>query len=317
MPTEIVPLENSHAEAAARLVAERYRAERDVLPLLPERYVRADAVLPKVLGLIDGASGVAATRAGELRGFLVGMAITWRGRPSVYVPEYGHGCEQGDAHGLYRRMYGELSRGWVADGRREHLLTAFAHDRPALDACGSLGYGGVGTDALRDLNPAAGAADVDIRRATGDDACQVEPMENAVREHLAAAPSFLPRDPGQGPYLGAEWLSDPKRALWLAFQDGAPCGFLCMDPDGGQVLPTSGEATVAITGAFTTPETRGAGVATALLNRGLAWAASEGYVLCSVDFETANIPGAAFWLGRGFHPVTQAMFRHVHDPERG
>ena len=81
MSTEIVPLGESHADQASRMVAARYREGRDILPLLPAEYVHGEAVLPKVLDLVGSNAGVATVRGGELRGFLVGMQITWRGRP--------------------------------------------------------------------------------------------------------------------------------------------------------------------------------------------------------------------------------------------
>ena len=68
MSTEIVPLEESHAEGASRMVAARYREGRDILPLLQEQYVHGEAVLPKVLDLVGSNAGVATVRGGELRG---------------------------------------------------------------------------------------------------------------------------------------------------------------------------------------------------------------------------------------------------------
>jgi GNAT superfamily N-acetyltransferase len=315
VPTQIVAFEQEHAERAAEMVAARYRAEREILRLIPELYVDPSAILPRVLEFAASSPGVAAMRAGELQGFLIGMRIAWRGDPTAYVPEYGHGASPDDAYALYRAMYAEMSGLWALEGRRDHLICLFAHDRPAFDACVSLGYGGVGMDTLRDLEPVAEVADVDIRRADVGAVDLIAPLEVALREHLAGAPTFLPRDPDEPTHLAtAWWLSDPERALWLAFGDGAARAFLCMDPRSGQVLPTADESTVSIIGAYTAPGGRGAGVGAALLNRGLAWATSQGYATCAVDFEVANIEGSRFWLGRGFRPVTQAMYRHIHAP---
>jgi GNAT superfamily N-acetyltransferase len=298
------------------MVAARYRAEREILPLIPERYTDSEAILPRLVEFAASSPGVAAMRAGELQGFLIGMRITWRGGLTAYVPEYGHGADPDRAYTLYRAMYAEMSGLWASEGRRDHLIALFAHDRPAFEACVSLGYGGVGMDTLRGLDPIAEVADVEIRRASAADVGQIAPLEAALRDHLAEPPTFLPRDPEEPTHLGAEWLSDPQRALWLAYRHGAACAFLCMDPRPGQVLPTSDDSTVSITGAFTTPGGRGSGVGAALLNRGLSWAAAEGYTTCAVDFEVANIPGAGFWLGRGFKPVAQGMYRHVHAPRQ-
>ena len=36
---------------------------------------------------------------------------------------------------------------------------------------------------------------------------------------------------------------------------------------------------------------------------------------CSVDFESANLPGSKFWL-RHFEPVAYSIIRHI-DPRTG
>ena len=57
---------------------------------------------------------------------------------------------------------------------------------------------------------------------------------------------------------------------------------------------------------------RGTGIGTALLRHGFEWARSSGYTHCSVDFESANLPGSRFWL-RHFEPVCHSLMRRV-DP---
>jgi len=98
----------------------------------------------------------------------------------------------------------------------------------------------------------------------------------------------------------------------LAFCDGAAVAYLRFEPSEQIVLPTSAETTVAITGAFTRKDLRGMGIGAELLRTGLEWAHSADYLHCSVDFESANLPGSAFWV-RHFEPVTQSLMRRV-DP---
>ena len=87
--------------------------------------------------------------------------------------------------------------------------------------------------------------------------------------------------------------------------------YLRFEPSEGLVLPTTSDQTVAITGAFTREDVRGRGIGMALLRRGFEWARSEGYTHCSVDFESANLPGSRFWLGSGFVPVCRSLMRRV------
>ena len=70
--------------------------------------------------------------------------------------------------------------------------------------------------------------------------------------------------------------------------------------------------TTSITRAFTEARSRNGGIATALLNRSLEWARSEGYERCAVDFEPMNILAARFWT-RHFRPVCYALARYVDD----
>ena len=74
------------------------------------------------------------------------------------------------------------------------------------------------------------------------------------------------------------------------------------------------EKTTSIVGAFTTESVRGGGIATALLNRSLEWARSDGYERCAVDFEPMNPLATRFWL-RHFQPVCYTLIRHVDEGE--
>ena len=109
------------------------------------------------------------------------------------------------------------------------------------------------------------------------------------------------------------WLKDETHALWLACQGDEALAYLRFEPSEGKVLPTTSDKTVAITGAFTQERVRGQGIGTALLQKGFAWAFSEGYTHCSVDFESANLPGYRFWLGSGFEPVCRSLMRRVDE----
>ena len=109
------------------------------------------------------------------------------------------------------------------------------------------------------------------------------------------------------------WLADPGMALWLAHEDAAPIGFVVSGPatdNASTIIVDLG--TCSITAAYTVPEARGRDVATALLDRALAWARDAGYVRCAVDFEPMNVLAAHFWT-RHFQLTSLALFRHVDE----
>ena len=56
---------------------------------------------------------------------------------------------------------------------------------------------------------------------------------------------------------------------------------------------------------------RGLDIATRLLQRGVEWARTEGYVRCSVDFETANVQATRFW-SRHFQIICRSLGRRVN-----
>jgi GNAT superfamily N-acetyltransferase len=170
-------------------------------------------------------------------------------------------------------------------------------------------------DAIRDLGPLAGSAagNFTIRRALPEDVDHAVALDDALRRHLAASPTFLARVEPRGLDDQQRWLADPANALWLAeVGDGVVAG-LKIGPaseDACTVIRDAG--TASITGAFTREGTRGHGVATALLGHALAWAREGGYARCAVDFEPMNVLATRFWL-RHFRPVCYALARQVDE----
>ena len=67
---QVVPLQPSHWEEAAALVAARVRDLSRQLPMLPAQYEQGDVILPLLAELAGRAPGVAAIGHGRLVGFL-------------------------------------------------------------------------------------------------------------------------------------------------------------------------------------------------------------------------------------------------------
>lgn len=315
MPYDIVPLESRHLEDAARLAAARYAALRGQTPLLPARYEDAGSLLPMLQELLAAAPGTAALQDGRLAGFLAAWQIpSLRGQRAVYSPEWANGAVPGDARRIYQLMYTRQSPRWIAEGCFDHYLTVLAHDQAGIAGWQWLGFGYYAIDALRDLVPAEGAAaDINIRRATLDDVPVAAALGRALRRHMASAPVFLVQADDGSPERHAAWLQKPANALWLAQRGERTVACLGIEPASHDACTViRDEGTASITSAFTVEEARGDGVATALLNRGLAWARAEGYACCAVDFEAMNVQAARFWL-RHFQPVCTSLYRHINE----
>jgi GNAT superfamily N-acetyltransferase len=168
----------------------------------------------------------------------------------------------------------------------------------------------VGENATAERKPACEDG-LTIRQAGIVDLDEVLRLETALVAHLAASPTYLY---GHAPSTRDELaalLADDATAVWLAMRDGRAVAYLLIGPASeGACTIIRDPSTSSITGAFTEPTVRGTGIATALLNRGLAWTRAAGYTRCAVDFETMNPTARRFWL-RHFTPVSFALERHV------
>jgi len=313
---EIVPFQRDHLQDAAVLVANRYRAERGINRSLPSQFEDADAVLPLLKDYANGQAGIAAILEKRLIGFLIGLFITVRQVKTAYVPDWGHAVDSESSQKIYRAMYANLARRWVADGYLAHAVTLLTHEREAMDTWFSLGFGMVGVDSVRDVIPIEGGmAEVEIRRAGLEDIDVVLTLRVALKRHLAEAPIFIPLTTQRGREFYEKWLLDSANALWLAYRDKDAVAFIELMPSSqlGVVMPVFSKTTVTITGAFTKEDLRQRGIGTTLLNHSLEWARSVGYKNCAVDFESANTIGSSFWHGNGFKSVCYSLVRHIDE----
>lgn len=307
----VASLREDHLEDAASLVSVRYQALRRQVPILPARYEEVDALLAMLRGLAGEASGVVATRGRRLAGFLLGFVIPeFLGKRTVYSPEWANGALAGESRRVYEEMYALLSATWVADKCFSHVVSLLGNDREGIEGWQWLGFGMAAVDGVRELKPVEGGAEeVEIRQASLNDIGEATRLGEALEKHLAAAPTFWVH-PHQD---YAEWLEDPRHALWLACEDGEVIAFMGLEgghSEGCEIVQD--EKTVSISSAFTKEDARGRGVATALLNRCLAWGQSEGYERCAVDFEAMNRLAARYWM-KWFEPVCYSLMRCIDE----
>ncbi len=309
----IVPLDEKHLADAATLVCNRYRMLRQRVPILPTRYGEIPTMLPMLADLVSEASGVAAIQGSRLVGFLLAMVIPdFRGKRTTYSPEWANAADVEDSRHIYEEMYTNLSAGWVADGCLTHLVCLFTDDRAALEGWQWLGFGLVAADGIRDLTAVPGsAAQAGIRRGRSEDIGQVTALIEALRQHLAAAPTFLPYDETDEAEADQAWLADPANAMFLAYRGDQAVACMGLGPASSKACTIiRDEKTTSIVSAFTRESARNGGLATALLNQVLAWARASGYERCAVDWEPMNILATRFWR-RHFQQVSYALARHI------
>jgi len=312
---EIKPFGEEHLEDAARLFAERIKTERELSPLLPVRFEDYNTILPRLKNLSQKSPGVAAICKKKLVGFLLGLLLpSWRGRRSVYVPEWAH-AETGETREkVFNEMYSCLASRWIADGCFTHLVGVLAHDMETIDVLFWLGFGLAAVDAMRDLGDVAGPfADVEIRRAGIEDIDIVMSLSHGQTRFMSTSPAFMAQTVESGKDYHQNLIQNPSVASWLAFYNGEAVSRLQIGPsheDAAYII--SDEKTASITAAFTKEQVREQGIGASLLKHSLDWAKSAGYERCAVDFEPENVLGRSFWL-KHFQPVCFALIRQI-DP---
>ena len=309
--TAYVDLQPSHVDAAAKLVCARLaalHAERphSVAPDDCDERIRA-----QLRQLSHDVPCVVALDQGRVTGFLGAFLTDFRGIPTAYVPDWGHAAA-GDAYHVYRGMYANLAQRWLDNGCFQQAITLFAHERVAMEAWISLGFGAVVIDAVRAPAATRPATDqLEIHRAGPADLETVLRLEIELWRHLSRAPVFIPFLFERSRDAWTARLAQDDAPVWLARHAGDPVAFFSMTPPEHAVLPVAAPDTIAIDGAFTQPAARAHGIAGHLLDTGLAWARAQGYARVSVDFESANVEASHFWLGHGFDPVCYSFMRRV------
>ena len=131
---QVEPLVAEHVDAAAGMAAERYRAVRAKIPILPASYEAAEAIVPRLQAHIGHVPGVLALDAGRPVGFVMSLLVSNHAERMAIVPDFGHGAETGREYELYRLMYAQIAERWLANGCFLHAITLYPHQRAASAA---------------------------------------------------------------------------------------------------------------------------------------------------------------------------------------
>lgn len=312
---EIKQFEKKHLEEAAELYCERVKQERALCPLLPGRYEDPGTILQKLETLVNKHGGVVAFSGNKPVGYFSGMPLDpWRGRRSVWVPEWAHAETGGNRLNIFNDMYEHIAQEWIRDGCFTHLVSVLAHYKEIIDALGWLGFGMVAVDAMRETGEVLGPfADVEIRRAGIEDTDIVLSLIHDHQRYMSTSPTFMALEEPSSKEDCLESLADPTQATWLASCNGEVVSRMRIGLSDAYIL--TDDKTANISAAFTKEHFRSKGIAAVLLKHSLEWAASKGGKRCAVDFEPENVLGRSFWL-KHFQPVSISFIRNV-DPRIG
>jgi GNAT superfamily N-acetyltransferase len=313
----LVPFSSEHVPLAAALAAKNHEAERKHVSLLPER--SASHYEPLLAAILEKNIGVAAFEGECFAGYLIGEKVTnFKGTQNgIYVPEWGNGAAGSNRRWMYSRMYQHIAARWVDNGCFTHALTLFAHDAEAINTWFRLAFGMICGDGLRPLTPVDDtqniSREISVRIASAADIPLVYPLTVEHSRYYPAAPLFMPLLSCDGEDKYRSWLRKHHHNLWLAFIGDEVVGYFQSSPSHtGACEMIASPTTCSVSSAYVRPEYRRKGVAVALLNAVIVWAAENGYERCAVDYEVHNLYGSRFWE-RHFTPVSASLLRRIDE----
>ncbi|MBF6600745.1 MAG: GNAT family N-acetyltransferase [Dehalococcoidia bacterium] len=317
-----------HLDVAASLLAERQRRDRGREPLLPAAFevpAACRAVIEPAFAQ-SGWYGVVASAGRECVGFLIGtpqlfppthfLASFFPAR-SIGVSYQSHAASAGREYDVYRAMYAALADEFVRRGYFDHIVSIAPSDAATAEAWASLGFGRHSVAALRDVAPPTrAAADIEVHPASAEDAEVVYALAEELNLHHARAPIYWPyiRESDAASHeLSLGLLNDPANAHWIAYEDGRAVGMNTFMMPAFLSIMTVPEETVYLYQGIVTQDARAAGIGTALLARGAAWAREQGYKHIGLHFAAPNLQGAQFWQSSGFKPIEFGIRRHIDE----
>jgi ribosomal protein S18 acetylase RimI-like enzyme len=330
MKTEYLPFNGEMISEAGELLAKRHTCNRQVLPLLPERFEDPQAAARAVEGLwqAEYKNGYAAFRNGKMTAYLIGIFENMPWARSGYVYLHGYALADGVSVAVLQDLYALLGEDWVRQGIFSHNLYISAADKEVIQGLFCIGLGMERVDGLVDLrtleipilNKPHG---ITIRRAGSDDRDRAGSVAYVMLEALGSAPYWLPIVPEAYDDFKKRWSGrvDEKAeggkdwAVWMALEQDRAVGTVAFFKNTEQeyeVQMLISPHTIYLATGATKPEVRNRGIASHLTWRGLAEARSEGFEICLVNWVSSNLLAARHWPRYGFQEVAYRLSKQVN-----
>ncbi len=307
-------------EAAANLLAERHRRQRQAVPALDPAYedpARCALLITDRLAQ-PGAVGSLALRHGKPAGYVL---MTSRGDeiwgPNSWAEDDG---SAGDGESI-RECYAALAGDLVDAGISGHWAMVPASDADMSQGWFSMSFGLQHDYAVReavgpDFEPATRDG-LTIRRPTKADVAALAELDLVLPRHLMGAPVFSTLKP---PTLDeaaadlAEDLDNPKHSFWVAERAGRVISTLVglsvhESSSWGSLMKPASAAMLGF--AATLPDARGLGAGRALTDAFMAWARDEGYEWLVTDWRSTNLEANRTWRAMGFRSMWHRLHRLI------
>jgi predicted GNAT family acetyltransferase len=324
MKTEYLPFSGEMIREAGELLARRHTRNRQLLPLLPERFEDPQLAAKAIEELWQAKykNGYAACRSGKMVAYLIGDFENMPWARSGYVYLHGYALAEGETVAVLQDLYALLGEDWVRRGIFSHNLYISAADKEVIQGLFRIGLGMERVDALLDLRtveiPESDEPEgITVRRAGKADSDRAGSVSYVMINALSSAPHWLPITPDSMFEWKERWSGrvDDKAegskdwAVWMALEQDQAVSTIAFFKNTEQEYETQmllSPQTIYLATAVTKPEVRNRGIANILAWRGLEEARREGFEICLVNWASPNLLAARYWPRFGF---TEAAYR--------
>ena len=309
----IFDFKESHIEEAQKLAISSYDEERCFVSALPET-----KSIPDLTWFAENNKGITAFENGKMVGYLCawgpfenafGCNPNTKG---IWSPAHGNCAIGGNKVRVYREMYQSIAKKWVDDGALVHPITLYAHDKAAIEALFSYGFGLRCIDAVKltEQREIKYPADVLFEELPKGEAGRITELNNGLIEHLGKSPCFLKYCKKTPEMILNETMVGNIR-YFIAKQNGEIISYLKASDD-GEHFSTKAQDMMNICGAYLPPEHRSRGIFDTLLYYTENIFVTEGYKRLGVDFESFNPTAYGFWL-KYFTAYTYSVVRRIDE----
>ena len=282
---------------AVDLFLQSYKCEKERNRLMPEAIITDPHLIISSLYSNVQNPGVAAFSNNRLIGYMLAKSpFSFKNQKAAMVPEYGHSAIDEDRHELYKLMYMKLSSRWIQQNIHLHIFGHFAHDEELNDLLFQLGFGAILSEKLRDLSPVPNVPKIIVKIESNPELLIDLELEH--RLYYQKAPIFINKNIDQDMIRSDLMNHQEDGDAFLAFHSNdVPRGYFCIGTSAknGEGFLLQDSNTAQVKSAYITSSFRRKGIGTALLNRAVTWARSNGFDRLFVEHETANYSGGKFW----------------------
>ena len=222
---------------------------------------------------------------------------------------------------MYRELYKELAKEWVAAGYTHHATHVAACDQRTQEAWIDLGFGRHTTISTRSkTGPLAIAKtnQITIKQAKLTDLDTVIELSETLGRHHLGSPMFMfwPVDKEDRPLAETfftELLREEKNPHFIAYDGKQAIGMLSFLSQGFIPEHIKKEGNLYLFMGIVTESSQNSGIGHSLLNTGMAWAREHNYESSTLHVLNMNYSGQPFWEATGFQPVEYSMERTIDN----